>query len=312
MRKVIFSYLHLLIFESVISFMIGCKPSKPSGVLSSGTMEDILFDYHVAQAMAGYDGKKMIQYETAVLKKHDVTKSEFDSSMVYYIRHTEELHEIYEHLSNRLNDEVVAMGGSSSIGQYDDVTGDTANIWKGMRSAVFSPDKPFNYEAFEVKADTSFHKNDRFLLEFDAQFLYQSGPRDGIAVLAVQFSNDSVASQVTHIQSDTHFSLMIQDGDSLGIKAVRGYFLLNRGDDSNSSSLKIMILQNIRLVRMHVKNTPVGPQQEVGTSQETPITAPSSTPLPPPSNNGPQPIPDNVKAAPVAAGIERTVIKQMK
>ncbi len=269
-------------------FMNSCKPGRPSGILSSGTMEDILYDYHIAQGMARGDGKQMIAYEASILKKNDVTKAEFDSSLAYYMRHTEQLHKIYENLSERLDKEVVSLGGSSSIANYGASEGDTANIWRGQTASVLSPEKPFNYESFEIKADTSFHKGDRFILDFDAQFIYQDGMRDGVAVLAVQFGNDSIASQIIRVQSTSHFSTTIQDQDSLGIKFVRGYFLLNRGQDINtmSSTLKLMIIDNIRLVKMHVP-TPSAPANSIDNSTNR-NSDPSGSPVSPQPMNAVQ------------------------
>jgi hypothetical protein len=36
----------------IVVAMIGCKPSVPSEFIQPGDLEDILYDYHVAQAMA--------------------------------------------------------------------------------------------------------------------------------------------------------------------------------------------------------------------------------------------------------------------
>ena len=56
------------------------------------------------------------------------------------------------------------------------------------------------------------------MLDFESHFIYQDGIRDGLAVLAVQFSNDSIASQVVHVQSSQHYSMQVEDRDTLGIK----------------------------------------------------------------------------------------------
>lgn len=94
-----------------------CKPSLPSGVLSKGKMTDILYDYHLALAMAHMDDNgdkgQSLAYREAVLRKHDVTSAEFDSSMVYYMRHTELLEDVYKDLTDRYNNEITAMGGSA-------------------------------------------------------------------------------------------------------------------------------------------------------------------------------------------------------
>ena len=239
-----------------------CKPSLPSGVLSKSKMTDILYDYHLALAMAHMDDNgdkgQSLAYREAVLRKHDVTSAEFDSSMVYYMRHTELLEDVYKDLTDRYNNEITAMGGSASAGgEFANLsaTGDTANVWNLATSMVFMPVKPFNSTSFDIKVDSTFHKGDRLMLDFDAQFIYQDGMRNGVAMLAVQFGNDSIAQRTIMIQSTQHYSVELSDADSLGIKSVKGYFMLMNGDDgtgvSSQTTLKLMFLEHIKLIRMH-------------------------------------------------------------
>lgn len=239
-----------------------CKPSLPSGVLSKGKMTDILYDYHLALAMAHMDDNgdkgQSLAYREAVLRKHDVTSAEFDSSMVYYMRHTELLEDVYKDLTDRYNNEITAMGGSASAGgEFANLsaTGDTANVWNLATSMVFMPVKPFNSTSFDIKVDSTFHKGDRLMLDFDAQFIYQDGMRNGVAMLAVQFGNDSIAQRTIMIQSTQHYSVELSDADSLGIKSVKGYFMLMNDDNgmgvSSQTTLKLMFLEHIKLIRMH-------------------------------------------------------------
>lgn len=239
-----------------------CKPSLPSGVLSKGKMTDILYDYHLALAMAHMDDNgdkgQSLAYREAVLRKHDVTSAEFDSSMVYYMRHTELLEDVYKDLTDRYNNEITAMGGSAKEGgEFANLsaTGDTANVWNLATSMVFMPVKPFNSTSFDIKVDSTFHKGDRLMLDFDAQFIYQDGMRNGVAMLAVQFGNDSIAQRTIMIQSTQHYSVELSDADSLGIKSVKGYFMLMNDDNgtgvSSQTTLKLMFLEHIKLIRMH-------------------------------------------------------------
>lgn len=239
-----------------------CKPSIPSQYLSRDEMEDILYDIHLAEAMANMDVADrdttlLLTYRAAVLKKHGVTSAEFDSSMVYYMRHTKLLHDVYTNLAERLTDEAQSLGADvNELNRFGTVEmGDTANVWNGAESMVFSADAPFNYSSFEIPVDTAFHNGDKLMLEFNSQFLLQDGMRDGIAVLAVTFKNDSVYSNNVHISSSQHYSLQVEDRDSLGVKSVKGYFILNRGDfnsdNSSLTTLRMMFLQNIKLIRLH-------------------------------------------------------------
>lgn len=247
-----------------------CKPSLPSGVLSKGKMTDILYDYHLALAMAHMDDNgdkgQSLAYREAVLRKHDVTSAEFDSSMVYYMRHTELLEDVYKDLTDRYNNEITAMGGSAKEGgEFANLsaTGDTANVWTLAASMVFMPVKPFNSTSFDIKVDSTFHKGDRLMLDFDAQFIYQDGMRNGVAMLAVQFGNDSIAQRTIMIQSSQHYSVELSDADSLGIKSVKGYFMLMNGDDgtgvSSQTTLKLMFLEHIKLIRMHPQKPVAAP-----------------------------------------------------
>ena len=263
------AFLYLCWIVTFCAAFASCKPSLPRDVLSKGKMTDILFDYHIALAMAqnedGGSEKNSLAYREAVLKKHDVTSADFDSSMVYYMRHTELLHDVYKDLAERLDKEVVALGGNSTgNSDFDNLTavGDTANIWKDATSMVFSPDEGFNSRSFKIEADT------------------------GIALLAVQFKNDSVAQTVIHIQSAQHYSVELADNDSLGIKCVKGYFMLNEGgfssDAGSLTTLKLMFVNKIRLIRMHPKKVaPVSSSAassdsaKVDTARKTRIPGPS-------------------------------------
>lgn len=267
MKKLMICLVAVMAFLFCVS---SCKPSLPSGVLLKGKMTDILYDYHLALAMAHMDDNgdkgQSLAYREAVLRKHDVTSAEFDSSMVYYMRHTELLEDVYKDLTDRYNNEITAMGGSAKEGgEFANLsaTGDTANVWNLATSMVFMPVQPFNSTSFDIKVDSTFHKGDRLMLDFDAQFIYQDGMRNGVAMLAVQFGNDSIAQRTIMIQSTQHYSVELSDDDSLGIKSVKGYFMLMNGDNgtgvSSQTTLKLMFLEHIKLIRMHPQKPVAAP-----------------------------------------------------
>lgn len=253
-----------------------CKPSVPGEYLSEKEMENVLYDFHIAEAMANDNSRQdgdaaMITYREAVFKKHGITAAEFDSSMVYYMRHTKLLHDIYVKLGDRLTAEAQAMGADvSDLNSLGDIaSSDTSNIWKGPSAMVLSTYKPYNYYSFEVPVDTSFHKGDKLMLNFQAQFLFQEGMRDGVAMLAVTFKNDSVAYSNSRMSSSQSYSIQVEDRDSLGIKSVKGYFLLNVGDFGGAAScttMKLMFVHHIKLVKLRMKPQPVGNQNVAGDS----------------------------------------------
>ncbi len=246
----------------VITWMAGCKPGVPRELIQPGEMEKILYDYHLADGMAMADGSyedlslRRTVYREAALRKHGVTQAEFDSSLVYYYRNTELLHQIYERLAKRLNDESVNLGSTANemsqlggaVGQ-----GDTTTVWTYPHAVALMPIAPYNIISYSVKADTSYHAGDKMIFSVDAQFIFQDGIRDGVAMLAVTFQNDSTATQVMHMSSNKQYMLQVADPNFIGVKIVRGFVYLSGVPDIQSQTIKVMCLKNMRLLKMKWK-----------------------------------------------------------
>lgn len=252
---------HILLLLTLLAVtLVGCHDSS-SAVISESEMEEILFDYHLADAMAqqaqgGYE-KNAIEYRAAVLKKYGVSQEKFDTSMVYYMRHTDRLHAMYENIAERMQAEARSIGADASGGSVS-AKGDSANVWRGDPSLVLVPNKPYNLYSYDLKTDTTFHRGDHILLSFRSDFIFQDGMRDGVAVLAVVFNNDSVVSRTTHMSSSMPMTMEIDDEDSLGIKQIKGLFMLSKNNDMNASAttLQLMTVSSIQLIRVHSREKP--------------------------------------------------------
>ena len=252
----------LLLLSSVllVMFLGSCKPGVPREFVQPRIMENILYDYHIALAMAQeqYHNDEECRvyekaYKLAVLRKYDVSEEKFEASMQYYMRHTKRLHEIYERISERLEKEAVAQGVSEGeINQLgaNVASGDTTDIWVGEKAVVLMKQPPYNSYSFIVKADTSFHKGDRITLRFDTQYLMQDGSRDAVVVLAMRLANDSVVTQYQHMMSNSRQTLLISDTKHQGIKEIRGYFML-APETETSTTLRMLFLSDIRMMRVH-------------------------------------------------------------
>ena len=163
--------LFILLAIAALATLIACKPSVPKEVIQPGDMEDILYDYHIAQALATEERSDNMNFERtkyflAVLEKHGVTQADFDSSMVYYYGHLDRLKDVYLEVNERLSDEAKILGASvGSIGRYSQYSafGDTANIWNNRTDLLLIPHPTMNRFDFTVKVDTSFYKGDSFM-----------------------------------------------------------------------------------------------------------------------------------------------------
>lgn len=259
-------FAHFL-FISILLLLSSCKPQVPGKYIQPDEFEDILYDWHLADAMSSVkedadSGQYYLAlYRQAVLRKHGISQAEFDSSLVYYTRHADRLHKIYENLSMRFSDEALALGASANdISRYGDMTSarDTSNLWAGVPACVLTSTAPYNVMTFSIDADSTYRKGDKIILSFNCDFIYKSGMRNGVALLAVQFNNDSVASSVAHISSNMNYSVTVSDDNGKGIKTVRGFFYLSDGGvEDAKSDLRLLFIDRIRMVRMRAKPSQV-------------------------------------------------------
>lgn len=255
--------IHIIYIGIVLILLSACKPGVPGKYIQPDDMEDILYDYYVSQGIASIPGPnkdsedyRRDMYFNAVLKKHHVTKADFDSSLVYYYTRADKFVDIYHNVQDRLSQDALDLGASEGeVERYtaQSLTGDTANVWEGNRSIMLIPYAPYNRLQFTQKADTSYHKGDRFMLAFNTSFLYQGGSKDAIVYLALKYENDSIVSQVTHFSVSGDTQLRIEACD-LKVKELMGYFYLGEGSEKNTG-LKLLFLTDIQLIRFHKQET---------------------------------------------------------
>lgn len=246
----------------ILSFcllLLSCKPQVPNEFLQPDEMENILYDYHISLGMIEVrdtnDFSKRLCM-LSVLKKYGVTEAELDSSLVYYTRHSDRFQTIYENLSKHLNDEALSLGASATDAiHYGESTssGDTMNIWKESPSFVLTTNVPYNVKSFYLRADSSYHRGDKVILNFNVQSVFQDGYKDGVVMLAVKYSNDSVVSQTIHVSESRRYDLVINNNKD-DIKDIRGFFCLQKSTSASISTLKLFFITDIHLVKYHVSD----------------------------------------------------------
>lgn len=266
-----------ILLSAVLVF--SCKPQVPDEFIQPDEFESILYDFHLADAIAedentgDTDAFSLSLNRNAVLKKHGISQAEFDSSLVYYVRHADRLHKIYENLSKRLSDEALTLGASANdISRYGDLKSarDTSNLWNGITSCVLTTQTPYNVMSFEIPADSSYHKGDKIIFSFKTDFIYKSGTREGRALLAVEYKNDSIASRNISISANNDYSIMVADDNHKGIKAIRGFiYLYDKNKKEYSNELRLMSVYKIRLVRMRDRGNATSPQGATNVSSSS-------------------------------------------
>lgn len=239
--------------------MASCS-SNSSDILSMGEMEDILYDIYLSQNIEDKENRSHNVYDEitnreAIYRKYDITQAEWDSSYNYYCRHADKLHTIYKNLSERIRNEVIELGGDVSLDEAT-LSGDTVNIWNSERNFILMQQMPYNLNQFTISGDSTFKAGDVLTLQFDSKFIFQEGSRNLVAVLAVTLSNDSVVTNTCHTGSDGRFTVSFSDYKRLGIKTVKGYFVLLRNNNEQiSTAFHLASVENVRMILAHSKET---------------------------------------------------------
>ena len=248
--------------RSHIAFLLlvllsACTPKVPKEYIQPDDMEDILYDYFVSQGIAKEEGldnsdyKRELYFE-AVLKKYNLTRADFDTSLVYYYTRSDRFVKVWKNVQERLGEAAIEYGASAGEVETfttSTLTGDTANIWNGVISQVLVPYAPYNRLQYYLKADTAFRKGDSFMLTWNSNFLYQSGSKDAVAYMAVKYKNDSIVSSVTHFSVDGRSQLRIEGCDE-PVKEISGFIYLGQGFEK-TTNMRMLILSNIQLIRFH-------------------------------------------------------------
>ncbi len=249
--------LHLLFLA--LCLLSACKPSKPSGVFSEGKMVKILVDYHLAQGMAeGSADPEKNRYINIqkVFQKHHVSEADFDSSMVYFSIHAEDMAKIYQIVNERIEANANLMGvETEKRNKFADMSedGDTANIWSGEKVFTLKSQPTDNISTFCIKADSTFRKGDSFLWHFKTNFLVQDNTRELFAMLVIQYQNDSVSGISRMIRLDEETNLEIHPKthqDTLNIKSLSGYLFMPIAHEEENV-FRMVQASELALVRYH-------------------------------------------------------------
>lgn len=234
--------------------MVACKPKTPSQYIQPDDMENILVDYYMARSLAQRNmdrGYTQALYEEAVFRKHGVTKEEFDSSLVYYYTRADRFNPVLQRVADRLEERALVLGATEGeIGKYAsfNASGDTANIWAERSNMAMMPVPPYNRWDFMLEGDSTFRKGDSFLLQFMTNYMFQSGNKTGVAYMAIDYQDTTIARNLRFTASG--LSQLRFPATAKEIKKIRGYFYLDGGHEETTTT-RLLFMSNVQLIRFH-------------------------------------------------------------
>lgn len=254
------------------ALLAGCGKQIPEDVIQPDKMENILYDYHLTTAMSGdisyNENYKKEALRKFVYEKHRITQAEFDSSMVWYTRHTENLAIIYTNLGKRFRKDkedvkrLLAMRENKpSMSQ----PGDTVDVWYN-KTLYWLADAPLTDKVtFEIPSDSNFKAKDAFVWSMD--YIFLSNRKQQVTMgFNVLFDNDSVVGKIAQVTASGTQSLFIKPDSAYEIKSINGFIYLEGKDSIKAPGV---IIDKISLTRYHELKDSIAQLSDMDNSTST-------------------------------------------
>lgn len=241
-------------FIASLFLLVGCKKDHPKGFIKASEMEEVLYDYQMAQAMADNLPYEEIYKRTLftdyVFQKYNITQAQFDSSMVWYTREAGELTKIYENVNKRLKAQQMDLNHQIALRDKKPMAtakGDTVDIWYKDRVFQLSNSPVSNKLLFKIPADDNFKINDEFVWMQRFTFIGHNHENSHVVMsMSVCLTNDSVINITKPVSRSGISSVRLKTDSINQIKEISG-FVYYASENMNAN----LLLDQITLTRYH-------------------------------------------------------------
>ena len=224
------SIVKYLFFFGLIVFFVSCN-DRPKGVLNKTDMTEILTEMHKldgALMEKGYtyssDSMKL-RYYSFILSKHDVSKANFDSSLVWYTKNPKTFVSIY----NKVVENLEAQQIEVKSGKYHFI--DSVELAK-IKSEIWTKKTQYKLTKDSTKTKVSFEIKDSNLMYADVyilRLLLRIAPKDSCTehhiALRVNYTNGKKDSVYIKTYNDSllrRYTISLPAKRILKIKSVSG------------------------------------------------------------------------------------------
>ena len=246
----------LLVAALALAGLTACV-RRPDYVLDDDRMTRILLDVHRAEGLLEV---QEAQYKTdaerrdvmgAVLVRNGVSRTQYDSSLVWYGQHLRNLIRIYDRVSDSLKAEreawqaLMAAADAASAAPFP--AGDSVALWRHEPYAVLDARRLTHFRAWRLAADTSFRAGDSVAWRLRVRQL--APPHYLVATLAWTGEGDSVVASLTEVvRRDTLLTLGLAADSTAAPAAV--LFSLALLKDSAAAADVAVFADSISAVRL--------------------------------------------------------------
>lgn len=236
--------------------LTGCSEEDKKEILSERALENLLYDYHQAHALAEQhtDSAEYYQraYLAAVLAKHHITAEQLDHNMEWYMQRTEVLTKVYKRLGERLGDGTeLLLNDAVGTDENQEASGDTLQLWQAEPVQILSAG---DHQAREITLtlDSTLHEGDRLLWQLRTQWVYPEGNKTLIALLVLRYGKgDSIATTVrTFYTTDLQTLSFTVDRDDCHEATLLLYQQTAAGEKP-----KLLVISHEALLRIRLRGT---------------------------------------------------------
>ncbi len=221
------------VIVSLILVLASCS-NRPKGVLNQEDMTNILTDMHKLDGalvdrgiMFSNDSTKM-KYYNFIFAKYKITKSNFDSSLVWYTKNPQEFNNIYNKvLINLTLQEKEVKSGKYHFIDSVELAKVKSELWRRRNKYALTKDSTRTKLDFEV-VDPSLLYGDVYVL----RFLLRIAPEDSCTkqhiALRLNYQNGKVDSAFTVTHHDSllrRYTIKLPATRKLKIKSISGELL---------------------------------------------------------------------------------------
>lgn len=216
---------------------------RPKGVLSQSKMTDILVDMHKTDALLFEKGYMYGRYENKapyykyIFKKYDISKEQFDSSLVWYTQNPQRFENVYDNVTRKME----AFQKDVDQNKYHPI--DYEELGK-LRQDLWTKSRKFNFTNDSVRTKVDFEIINENLLYRDVyklKFLIRIAKEDSCLNRIIQFKinyfngksdiktlksyNDGITRRYTvSLKAFRPLKIKSVSGQLLGCSACKGVF----------------------------------------------------------------------------------------
>ena len=242
---------HILWIILGVAFVVGCS-HIPSYVIPKNKMINVLMDVYRGDALIESapiefknDSLKKI-VKQSVFEKHGITQEMFDTSLIWYGKHTEEYVEILNELEKRLDKkEQQVIAEARREGEATIASGDSIDLWDFGTIRFLSHKVADSTMTFRFQPNADFRRGDAY----QWQFRMLSDDVTLRAFIGANYEDGSV----TYIESDLNAKgwnkLRFQTDSTRNLVQIYGGVTFKPGEKN------IALIDSIQLVRTRVNQS---------------------------------------------------------